>query len=83
MRAKTYAELIHEVEAMDRDTFRRNRADLVQREREISEEYMRLGVPHYALRYAHVMGVRSDFVQWERRQDASTREEQAVAYTLD
>jgi hypothetical protein len=29
------------------------------------------------------MGVRSDFVAWERRQGQSTREEQAVVYTLD
>ena len=81
--SKTYAELVNEVEAMDRETFRRKRPELIKEERELSEEYMRLGVPHYSLRYAHVMGVRSDFVAWERRQEASTREEQAVVYTLD
>ena len=81
--AKTYGELVREVEAMDRETFRRRRAELIRKDRDLSEELLRLGVPHYSLRYAHVMGVRSDFVAWERRQQQSTREEQAVAYTLD
>jgi radical SAM superfamily enzyme YgiQ (UPF0313 family) len=81
--AKTYAELVREVDAMDRETFRRRRADLVRHDRELSEELLRLDVPHYSIRYAHVMGVRSDFVKWEREQESSTREEQAVVYTLD
>ncbi|MHC4548655.1 MAG: B12-binding domain-containing radical SAM protein [Planctomycetota bacterium] len=81
--SKTYAELVREVEAMDRDTFRRRRADLVRYDRELSEKLLRLGVPHYSIRYSHVMGVRSDFVAWERRLERSTREEQAVVYTLD
>lgn len=81
--AKTYTELVLEVESMDRETFRRRRAELVRYDRELSEELLRLDVPHYSIRYAHVMGVRSDFVKWERRLDRSTREEQAVVYTLD
>jgi len=81
--SKTYTELVQEVEAMDRETFRKKRADLVKYDRELSEELMRLDIPHYSIRYAHVMGVRSDFVKWERRLEASTREEQAVVYTLD
>jgi len=81
--AKTYTELVREVEAMDRETFRRQRADLVRRDRELSEELLRLNVPHYSIRYAHVMGVRSDFVAWERRLERQSREEQAVVYTLD
>lgn len=81
--SKTYIELVNEVEAMDRETFRKKRADLVKYDRELSEELMRLDIPHYSIRYAHVMGVRSDFVKWERRLEASTREEQAVVYTLD
>ena len=68
---------------MDRETFRRERPELLKRERELSEEYLRLDVRHYSLRYAHVMGVRSDYVRWERHLGASTREEQAVVYTLD
>jgi radical SAM superfamily enzyme YgiQ (UPF0313 family) len=81
--AGTYAGLVREVEAMDRETFRRRRADLVRQDRALSEELLRIGVPHYSLRYSHVMGVRSDFVAWERSQSTSTREEQATAYTLD
>ena len=81
--AKTYAKMVEEVEAMDRETFRRRRAELIQRDRELSEELIKLEVPHYSIRYAHVMGVRSDYVAWERRQQKSTREEQAVVYTLD
>jgi radical SAM superfamily enzyme YgiQ (UPF0313 family) len=79
----TYTELVRELEAMDRETFRRRRAELIRRDRELSEELLRLDIPHYSIRYSHVMGVRSDFVSWERRQSRSTREEQAVAYTLD
>jgi radical SAM superfamily enzyme YgiQ (UPF0313 family) len=79
----TYTELVRELEAMDRDTFRRQRAELIRHDRELSEKLLRLDVPHYSIRYSHVMGVRSDFVNWERRQSRSTREEQAVAYTLD
>ena len=81
--AKTYTELVLDVESMDRATFRKKRAELVRYDRELSEELMRLDIPHYSIRYAHVMGVRSDFVKWERRLDQSTREEQAVVYTLD
>lgn len=81
--ARTYTDLVRQVEAMDRETFRRRRADLLRTDRELSEDFLRLGVPHYSIRYSHVMGVRSDFVAWERRQNTSTREEQAVTYTLD
>ena len=51
--------------------------------RELSDKLLKLDIPHYSIRYAHVMGVRSDYVKWERRLDQSTREEQAVVYTLD
>ncbi|MGQ0613227.1 MAG: B12-binding domain-containing radical SAM protein [Planctomycetaceae bacterium] len=81
--AKTYTELVREVEAMDRETFRRRRTELIAYDRELSEQLLRLDLPHYSLRYAHVMGVRSDFVRWERRLEQSSREEQAVVYTLD
>jgi radical SAM superfamily enzyme YgiQ (UPF0313 family) len=81
--SKTYAEMVAEVEAMDRATFRARRAELIKQDRELSEKLLGLGIPHYSIRFAHVMGVRSDYVTWERRLDASTREEQAVAYTLD
>ncbi len=81
--AKTYTELVHEVEAMDRATFRKRRTELIKQDRELSEELLRLDIPHYSIRYAHVMGVRSDFVKWERRLERNSREEQAVVYTLD
>jgi hypothetical protein len=81
--AEAYAELVKEVEAMDRATFRRRRTELIRKDRELSEKLLEEDVLHYSLRYSHVMGVRSDFVAWERRQGQSTREEQAVVYTLD
>ena len=81
--SKTYAELMAEVDAMDRATFRRRRTELIQQDRELSEKLLGENVLHYSLRYSHVMGVRSDFVAWERRLKQSTREEQAVVYTLD
>jgi len=81
--APTYQAMVAEVEAMDRETFRKERAALIRRDREVSEELLRRDEMHYSIRYSHVMGVRSDFVTWERNQEASTREEQAVVYTLD
>jgi hypothetical protein len=81
--ARTYTELVQEVEAMDRETFRAKRAELLAYDRELSDKLLALDIPHYSLRYAHVMGVRSDYVKWERHLDQSTREEQAVVYTLD
>ena len=56
---------------------------LIQRDRDLSEELLKLNIPHCSIRYAHVMGVRSDYAAWERRPQQSTREEQAVVYTLD
>jgi len=81
--SRTFTELVLELEAMDRETFRRRRAELIRYDRELSEKLLRLGIPHYSIRYSHVMGVRSDYVAWERRLQKSTREEQAVVYTLD
>ncbi len=81
--AGEYAALVNEVEAMDRETFRARRAELVAKDRELSERLLANDALHYSLRYAHVMGVRSDYVAWERRQERDTRQEQAVVYTLD
>jgi hypothetical protein len=64
--APIYQELVARVEAMDRDTFRRRRRELVAHDRELSERLLGENSPHYTIRFAHVMGVHSDFVKRER-----------------
>ncbi|MCI0343486.1 MAG: B12-binding domain-containing radical SAM protein [Planctomycetales bacterium] len=81
--APTYKKLVDEVESWDRDTWEARKNELAHRDRDLSEKLLAADVPHYSLRYTHVMGVHSDFVKWERAQKA--RGEQAVGanYRLD
>ncbi|MHC4860317.1 MAG: hypothetical protein ACYTDY_09535, partial [Planctomycetota bacterium] len=51
--------------------------------RQLSNELMEKGVVHYSQRYSHVMGVRSDFVVWEREQLAQGKILRPTTYTLD
>jgi anaerobic magnesium-protoporphyrin IX monomethyl ester cyclase len=82
--ASLYRRLVDEVEGWDRDEFERRKAGLHERDRELSEELLEKGIPHYSIRYSHVMAVNSDFVRWERGEMARvgpSREE--TTYTLD
>ena len=81
--APHYKKLVAEVEAMDRATWDRRKADLVKLDRELSEEFLQKDLTHYSLRYAHVMGVHSDFIKWEREKLARDKNAQKVTYTLD
>jgi hypothetical protein len=83
--APIYQELVEEVEAMDRDTFRREKANLIKRDRELSDELMEKDITHYTIRYAHVMGVRSDFVKWDEKRltETAAAATQCSDYTLD
>jgi hypothetical protein len=81
--ADLYRELVQEVEAMDRPTWERRKAELVAHDRELSDELMEKDIPHYTIRYSHVMGVRSDFIKWERGVMEGRPGVEAVTYTLD
>ncbi len=48
-----------------------------------SDELMEKDIIHYSQRYSHVMGVRSDFVKWEREQLADGKILRPTTYTLD
>ena len=81
--APQYRKLVDEVEAMDRDEWNRRKDGLVRLDREMSEEFLDKGLTHYSIRYAHVMGVHSDFVRWERERLARLPASEKISYTLD
>ncbi len=81
--AGLYAEKVKEVEAMDRETFRARKEELVALDREISEELLSRGIPHYSLRFSKVMGVHSDYILWERSRKARGKEAKGADYTLE
>ena len=66
--APIYRALVSELERMDRGAWDRAKSEILKRDRELSEELLQKGLPHYSVRYSHVMAVNSDFVNWERRQ---------------
>ena len=81
--APIYEELVREVEAMDKPTWDRRKAELVKYDRVLSDELMSKDITHYTIRYSNVMGVRSDFIRWEQNQMAGRPGLEAVTYTLD
>ena len=81
--APIYQELVAEVEAMDKPTWDRRKAELVKYDRVLSDELMEKDITHYTIRYSNVMGVRSDFIRWEQHQMAGRPGVEAVTYTLD
>ena len=78
-----YEKLVAEIDALPRAEFRARREELKTRDRELSDELMEKDVVHYSQRYSHVMGVRSDFVKWERGQLAEGKILRPTTYTLD
>ena len=83
--ARIYKELVAEVDAWDRATFDQEKHALHERDRELSEELLSKGIPHYSVRYSHVMAVSSEFVAWEREQMANSKSGMVspITYTLD
>ena len=51
--------------------------------RALSEDFLKQDLPHYSLRYTNVMGVRADFVKWEREQHAKNEVAIGADYRLD
>jgi radical SAM superfamily enzyme YgiQ (UPF0313 family) len=83
--APIYQKLVREIDAMDRATWNANKEKLVKYDRELSDELMSKDITHYAIRYTHVMGVRSDFMKWESQQleKAKAAAARPNNYTLD
>ena len=81
--APAYRKLVAEIEGMDRETFEREYPRLRKLDREMSDEYIEKDLTHYTQRYSHVMGVRSDFVKWERERMKKYAGTARNAYTLD
>jgi anaerobic magnesium-protoporphyrin IX monomethyl ester cyclase len=81
--APTYQALVDQVEAMTVDEWRAYKPKAREVDREISERLLDKRIPHYSIRYAHVMGVHSDFVLWEREQLERGTIKGRVTYTLD
>lgn len=82
--APLYRRLVDELDAMDRVAFDARKPFLQEQDRELSEELLQKGLPHYSIRYSHVMAVNSDFVTWERREMAfAGGKRNETTYTLD
>ena len=81
--AAAYRKLVAEIEPMDRATFEREYPRLRKLDREMSDEFIEKDLTHYTQRYSHVMGVRSDFVKWERERMKKYAGTAQNAYTLD
>jgi radical SAM superfamily enzyme YgiQ (UPF0313 family) len=78
-----YADLVKELEAMDRAEFLARKAELKQRDRQLSDELIAKDVLHYSRRFSSVMGVRSDFVKRERAEIEAGTLARPTTYTLD
>ncbi len=81
--APLYAGKVRELEAMDKETFRARKEELTALDREISEDLLARGIPHYSLRFSKVMGVHSDYILWERSRKARGTAAAGADYTLE
>jgi radical SAM superfamily enzyme YgiQ (UPF0313 family) len=81
--APLYEKLVQEIEALDRPAWEERKKTILQEDRDLSEELLEKGLPHYSIRYSHVMGVHSDFVLQERDRLRKFAAAQPISYTLD
>ncbi|MBI4582566.1 MAG: B12-binding domain-containing radical SAM protein [Planctomycetes bacterium] len=81
--ARLYRSLVEEIEALSREEWEERKKTILDEDREISEELLAKGIPHYSIRYTHVMGVHSDFVLKERARLRQFADAQPITYTLD
>jgi hypothetical protein len=81
--APIYEKLVAEIEALDRPAWEERKKTILQEDRDLSEELLEKGLPHYSIRYSHVMGVHSDFVREERDRLRKFAAAQPISYTLD
>jgi len=81
--ARLYEGLVNEIEALDRDAWEERKKTILDEDREISEELILKGIPHYSIRFSHVMAVHSDFVIQERERMRQFAAATPLSYTLD
>ncbi|MCB9833174.1 MAG: B12-binding domain-containing radical SAM protein [Planctomycetes bacterium] len=83
--AAIYRDLAAELMALDRAAWDEVKDTVQERDRVLSEDFLRRGLPHYSLRYSHVMAVHSDFVLAERRRHEAARATGGglASYSLD
>lgn len=81
--ASRYRELVAEIEALDREAWEARKRTVLAEDAEISEDLLEAGMPHYSIRYSHVMGVRSDFVLEERERGVRAGAAGSLRYALD
>ncbi len=80
--APIYQRLVKELEGLNRREWQANRQKYLDYDKELTADLMAKDITHYAIRYAHVMGVRSDFIKWDEERLKKT-DEWLVTYTLD
>ena len=81
--AKLYQGLVEEIEALSPEKWEKRKRAIRREDREISEELLDKGIPHYSIRYSHVMAVHSDFVVQERERLRQFALATPISYTLD
>ena len=81
--AKIYKKLVEEIESLSAEEWAVRKKAILQEDRDLSEELLEKGIPHYSIRYSHVMGVHSDFVLEERERLKKFASAQQLSYTLD
>jgi hypothetical protein len=81
--ATIYEKLVREIESLSRAQWDERKKSILQEDRDLSEELLEKGLPHYSIRYSHVMGVHSDFVLEERERLRKFAAVQQISYTLD
>ena len=59
--AKSYRKKIEEILALDEEAWEKRSLHIEQEDREISDNFVRQGLSHYAIKYNRFMGVISDF----------------------
>jgi len=81
--ASMYQRLVAEIESLSRAEWDERKKNILQEDRDLSEELLEKGIPHYSIRYSHVMGVHSDFVLGERERLRRFASSHQLSYTLD
>jgi len=71
--APLYRDLVSELESLSPGKWRERRESVRREDREISDDLLRRGIPHYSIRFSPVMGVHSDYVLQELSEGADAR----------
>jgi anaerobic magnesium-protoporphyrin IX monomethyl ester cyclase len=78
--AETYQKLVDQVEGISAADWPAARDGILQRDRELSNDLLARGRPHYSIRYTEVMAVHSDYVLAESGQAKDQAARRWVAF---